>query len=134
MVIDTSAMAAIILGEADRDAFVDAITAAGTRKISAGSVLELVEIYARQLRVPDPVASALADLTTLNITVVGINTEQTLTAMAARVRYGKGRHPAALNYGDCFSYALAKALDEPLLFKDDDFTRTDIARAPIQAG
>jgi ribonuclease VapC len=128
MVIDTSAIAAIVLGEPDRDVFTDAITRASTRKISAASVVELVELYVRRLTVADPVGAALADLADLNITIVGINNEQTFTAMAARVRYGKGRHPAGLNFGDCFAYALAKAMDEPLLFKGDDFAHTDVVR------
>ena len=129
MVIDTSALAAIVLGEPDRDRFFDAITAATTRKVSAASVVELVELYVRRLSIPDPAAALMADLVKLNITIVGINNEQTYTAMDARVRYGKGRHPAGLNYGDCFSYALATVMGEPLLFKGDDFTETDIVPA-----
>lgn len=128
MVIDSSALIAITLDEPDRDTYFDAIVDASTRKMSAASVIEAVEIYVRVLQVPDPAAALLRDLTKLNITVVGINGEQTHLALDARVKYGKGRHRAALNFGDCFSYALARYLGEPLLFKGDDFAHTDVAR------
>ena len=63
------------------------------------------------------------------IIIEPVTEEQAFLARQCYSDYGKGRHPAALNYGDCFSYALAKAMDEPLLFKGDDFRKTDVVSA-----
>ena len=65
------------------------------------------------------------------IVVAGVDLEQGKVARDAFSRFGKGRHAAALNFGDCFSYALARVLGEPLLFKDEDFARTDVARVEM---
>lgn len=126
MVIDTSAVAAIFFAEPERQTFLDAITAAGSRLISAASVLEIgIILEARQ----GEAAGREFDLFVVraNLQIVPVDAEQADLARSAWRKYGKGRHPAALNFGDCFSYALAKFSGEPLLAKGRDFSLTDIA-------
>ena len=126
MVIDTSALAAIFFAEPERDAFLGAITAAGTRLISAATVLETgMVVESRQ----GESAGREFDLFVVraSLQIVPIDAEQADLARSAWRKYGKGRHPAALNFGDCFSYALAKSVGEPLLAKGTDFASTDIA-------
>lgn len=127
MIIDTSAMAAILLDEPERALFLKLIGDSAARKMSAASVVELVEIYHRKFRSPDPVETMLRDLAELDITVVAVTAQQAVAAADARVRFGKGAgHPAQLNYGDSFAYALSQVMALPLLFKGDDFSRTDV--------
>jgi ribonuclease VapC len=126
MVIDTSALAAIFFAEPERAKFLSAITEAGTRLISAGSILETgMVLEGRQ----GEAAGREFDLFVVraNLQIVSVDAEQAELARFAWRRYGKGRHPAALNFGDCFSYALAKFSGEPLLAKGTDFGLTDIA-------
>jgi ribonuclease VapC len=126
MVIDASALIAIFFAEAERQPFLNAITSAGSRLISAASVLETgVVIEARQ----GEAAGREFDLFVVraNLQIVSVDAEQADLARSAWRKYGKGRHPAALNFGDCFSYALAKVSGEPLLAKGTDFASTDIA-------
>jgi ribonuclease VapC len=126
MVIDTSALAAIFFAEPERQPFLNAITSAGSRLISAASVLETgIVIEARQ----GEAAGREFDLFVVraNLQIVPVDAEQADLARSACRKYGKGRHPAALNFGDCFSYALAKVSGEPLLAKGTDFASTDIA-------
>jgi len=129
MIVDTSAVAAIVLGEPEREPFYRAMADAPSRRISAASVVELIEVYARKLRLEDPRAQLLADLTRMGLSIVPVTAEQAHVAVEARLQYGKGRHRAALNFGDSFVYALAKVTDEPLLFKGDDFAHTDVRTA-----
>jgi len=124
MVIDTSALAAIFFHEPERDAFRNAIVAASSRLISAATVLEAgMVIEGRR----GGGAGREFDLFIVRaqIKIVPIDVELADLARAAWRKYGKGRHPAALNFGDCFSYALAKATGEPLLTKGTDFAKTD---------
>jgi ribonuclease VapC len=125
MVIDTSALAAIFFAEPERETFLAAITAAGTRLISAASVLETgMVLESRQ----GEAAGREFDLFVVraNLQIVPVDSEQVDLARSAWRKYGKGRHPAALNFGDCFSYALAKSVGEPVLAKGTHFIGTDI--------
>lgn len=124
MVIDTSAILAIALNEPDAAEIEMRIADDAIRLISAATVLEATMVL--ETRLGDAGAREF-DLWLLRIgaEIVPFDAEQ---ADAARRRYGKGHHPAALNYGDCFSYALAVTRSEPLLFKGGDFAKTDISR------
>ncbi len=128
MVVDTSVLAAIAFGEAEAALFDDRIRSAETRRISAASCVELATVLSRRLRVDaPPVVRRLLD--DYELQVVDVDGAQMGLAMEAVIRFGKGRHPARLNFGDCFSYALARSLDMPLLFKGEDFTHTDLTPA-----
>jgi ribonuclease VapC len=125
MVIDTSALAAIFFGEPERHRFLDAITSSESRLISAANVLETgIVVESRQ----GEAAGREFDLFVVraNLQIVAVDAEQADLARIAWRRYGKGRHPAGLNFGDCFAYALAKFSSEPLLAKGADFSLTDI--------
>jgi len=125
MVIDTSAILAIFLAEPERAQLLELITQAETRLISAVNVFETgIVLEARR----GEAAGREFDLflSRAKLDVVPVDAEQVETARVAWRKYGKGRHPAALNFGDCFAYALAKILGEPLLAKGADFVRTDI--------
>jgi ribonuclease VapC len=126
MVIDTSALVAIFLGEPERQSFLDNIIAAETRLVSAATVLEAgIVLEARR----GESAGREFDLFVVraNLQIIPVDAEQADLARSAWRKYGKGRHPAALNFEDCFSYALAKATGEPLLAKGTGFASTDIA-------
>jgi ribonuclease VapC len=128
VIVDTSALIAILFDEPEAPRLAATLTAAETRRISAATLVEasiVVEIQTRgrggnQL---DALLRAAA------IQVEPVTPQQALIARQAFVDFGKGRHRAALNFGDCFPYALAKVTGEPLLFKGSDFTRTDIPAA-----
>jgi ribonuclease VapC len=125
MIIDTSVLVAILLDEPDRDNFLRAIDAAAARRISAMSKLETgIVMVGRK----GPAAGREVDLliAKLAATVVPFDEHQADIARDAFARYGKGRHRAGLNFGDCASYALAIAEAEPLLFKGTDFGATDV--------
>ncbi len=125
MVIDTSALVAILAGEPERRAFIEKIEAADTRLLSAGSYVEAsIVIEARY----GPEGVRLLDLFLgrTGIEIAAVDVEQAREARLAFSRYGKGRHAAALNFGDCFAYALAITSGEGLLFKGSDFSRTDL--------
>jgi ribonuclease VapC len=125
MVIDTSALVAIFLGEPERKLFLDFILQAETRKISAATVLETgIVLEARR----GESAGREFDLFLVraNLEIVPVDAEQTEIARSAWRKYGKGRHTAALNFGDCFAYAVAKFAGEPILAKGTDFAATDI--------
>jgi ribonuclease VapC len=128
MVIDTSALAAILFREADALRFRAAIEDSAETFISAATVLEASILFTHRSGV-EGARWLDALLKTANIETVAFDGEQLLIARQAQLRFGKGRHPAALNYCDCFSYALAKSLGRPLLFKGIDFAQTDIATA-----
>jgi ribonuclease VapC len=131
MVIDTSALVAIFLAEPERKLLLDLVLQAETRMISAATVLETgIVLEARR----GESAGREFDLFLVraNLQVVAVDSEQTEIARSAWRRYGKGRHPAALNFGDCFVYALAKFAGEPLLVKGTDFAATDIEVCPLR--
>jgi ribonuclease VapC len=126
MVIDSSALIALLPGERETADLVAAIATASRRVVSAPTYLETaIVILARS----GPKAQEKLDrlLNDLEIEVVPFVRDQAALAITAYRQYGKGSgHVAALNFGDCFSYALAKLRDEPLLFKGNDFSRTDL--------
>lgn len=127
MIIDTSALIAIIRGEEDAVVYARAIEAADTRYLSAANYLESA-VVADGTR--DPVASRKFDdlIRIARIRLEPVTASQAELARAAYRDFGEGSgHRAALNFGDCFSYALASEYSEPLLFKGDDFTHTDLA-------
>ena len=129
MIIDTSALIAILRDEPDARRFADAIEAAGDRRISAATYVELGAVIDSAR---DPVASRRVDelLVAASVVVEPVTEEQARIAREAFRDFGKGSgHPAGLNFGDCFAYALARVTGEPLLFKGEDFPRTDVAPA-----
>jgi ribonuclease VapC len=128
MVVDTSALLAIMFGEYERDAFEDLILRSPAVVMSVVSIVETTIALANRHLNADP--SKLNELlTTLRIDFQPVDVDQGLTARKAFLLYGRGRHPARLNFGDCFSYALTKSRNDTLLFKGDDFAKTDIAPA-----
>jgi ribonuclease VapC len=128
MVIDTSALVAILQDEPERRCFNEAIEAAPRRRLSTATLVEAsIVIEARYGA--DGIRELDLLIATASMQPMPIDAEQALAAREAFRRYGKGRHPAKLNFGDCFSYALARVLDEPLLFKGTDFSKTDIIAA-----
>ena len=128
MVIDTSAVVAILFAEDDRLKYAEAIEGSATRLVSAVSRVELsFVIEGRKGEAGRERLERFFALTAAE--VVAVTPQQASIAIQAFRRFGKGRHPAALNIGDCFSYALASATGHKLLFKGDDFRRTDIVPA-----
>ena len=133
MIIDTSAILAILLGEADAPHYEEAIAAAWPRRMSAVALLEAAMVV--EGRGDAPAGQALdAVLEKASIELVPVTAEQAAAARRAWRRFGKGNHPAALNFGDCFAYALAEMTGEPLLFKGSDFARTDVSVAVPPVG
>lgn len=128
MVIDSSAVLAILQNEPERRAFNHAIAAAEKRLLSAASLVELFIVLEARFG-PDGQGDLDLFLSTAQIDIVALDRDQAELARTAFSRYGKGRHPAGLNLGDCFSYALAKWAGAPLLFKGDDFCHTDLQPA-----
>jgi ribonuclease VapC len=125
MVIDTSAILAILLGEPDAGDLSRTIAQDSKRLVSALSALEAaIVIHAR--KGPAGIRELDLFLHSARATVASVDADQILLARAAYEKYGKGHHPAALNLGDCCSYALARSSGEPLLFKGNDFSKTDI--------
>jgi ribonuclease VapC len=129
VVIDTSAITAVVFGEPDAEMFLSAMLAnAGELQMSAGTAVEVgIVVEARQGAEATKDLAILVDR--LGIETVPVDQVQVEAAVAAWRRFGKGRHPAGLNLGDCFSYSLAKLTAAPLLFKGRDFGQTDIASA-----
>jgi len=125
MVIDTSAILAILQNEPERRKFNEAIESAETRSLSTASFVECSMILESRFG-PDAVRDLDLFLAKAQITLVSVDADQADLARRAFREYGKGRHPAGLNFGDCFSYALARALDGSLLFKGNDFNKTNI--------
>ena len=128
MVIDTSALFAIEMVEPEAAIFDERIRTARTRLMSVGNALELVTALTSR-RGSDQRATVDDLITDYEIALIPVDLEQMRIACDAMVRFGKSRHPARLNYGDCFAYALSRARGEPLLFKGDDFGRTDVVAA-----
>jgi ribonuclease VapC len=125
MVIDTSAVLAILLGEPEQRRFNEKIEADPVRLMSAASYLETAIIIDDRFGY-DGGRDLKLFLTEAEIGIEPVTLDQAEVAREAYRRFGKGNHPAALNFGDCFAYALARLSGEPLLFKGNDFTQTDI--------
>jgi ribonuclease VapC len=129
MVIDSSALLAILLDEPEAADFLHAVKRATARRISAASFLETGMVLRRgnSGQMQKPFEELIASL---RISIVSVTEQQARAALDAFGIYGKGQgHPAGLNFGDCFSYALAKVANEPLLYKGRDFSETDIPSA-----
>ena len=128
MILDTSALLAVLFDEPDADYFERAIASATTCRMSAANHLEAAMVV--ESRMGDEGGRQLDNFAaTAEIELVPVTPEQAQAARLAWRRYGKGNHPAALNFGDCFAYALAETAREPLLFKGEDFALTDIEAA-----
>ncbi|MGP8245252.1 MAG: type II toxin-antitoxin system VapC family toxin [Bryobacteraceae bacterium] len=132
MVIDTSAILAILQREPERRSFLEAIEAADSTRMSVASFVESSIVIESRYG-----AEGLRDLdrfiSRASIELVPADAEQGQLACSAFSRFGKGRHRAGLNYGDCFSYAAAISLGQPLLSKGDDFTHTDVPILEIRS-
>lgn len=133
MILDTSALVAILQDEPERRRFNEAIEFAAVVRIAAPTYVEAsvvieARLGAEGLRRLDRFLEIAA------VEVEGFDTAQAKVARDGYSRFGKGRHPAGLNLGDCFSYALARVMGEPLLFKGQDFSQTDVAAAVDSSG
>ncbi len=129
MVIDSSAIAAILFGEPEAPSFLRALASAEPKLMSAVGHLESAIVA--ESRKGEIGAKAFANLVAqAGIEVVAFDASQTEVALDAWRRYGRGRHPAALNLGDCAAYALASVANQALLFKGEDFSKTDVAEWP----
>ena len=127
MVFDTSALLALLLDEPEAEAFRTAVEDDTTRLVSAATLLETALVI--EARKGEPGGRELDLLVhKAEVEVVPVEAEHVSEARRAFRRFGKGRHAAGLNFGDLFAYALARTSGEPLLFKGDDFTKTDIGR------
>lgn len=128
MIVDTSALVAILFCEEDSEKYARAIAEAESRRMSAASFVETAIVIDAQTRTE---GSSQFDtfIRRAGITIEPVTQEQAYLARQAYLDFGRGRHPAGLNFGDCFAYALAKATGEPLLFKGEDFAKTDVEAA-----
>jgi ribonuclease VapC len=125
MVLDTSAVIAVLQSEPDTDRLIAAIERAEVLTMSAASVLEAsIVLFARYGDFGDRELDLF--LHRLQVRVVSVTGEHVEMARSGYRRFGKGRHAAGLNFGDCFAYALAISLGEPLLFTGDEFSKTDV--------
>jgi ribonuclease VapC len=128
MVIDSSAIIAILQNEPGAENLIDALLDAAVRRLSAANLLAAaIVMQARYGDAGEREVDVL--LQRLGIDVVPVTPQHAEIARSAYRRYGKGRHPAGLNFGDCFAYALSKAMGESLLFVGEDFGQTDVQRA-----
>lgn len=128
MIVDSSALLAVILNEEDEPRYSAALIDAPVLRMSAANWVEaaiVVDAY------KNPAAAVRFDdlFDVLRLRVESVTVEDAFRARAAYSDYGRGHHPGRLNYGDCFAYALAKRCSEPLLFKGNDFAQTDIEPA-----
>ncbi|MGI9001624.1 MAG: type II toxin-antitoxin system VapC family toxin [Pseudonocardia sp.] len=129
MIVDTSALIAILRDEPDAETYAAALATAATVRISAASYLETAIVIDSSR---DPIASRHVDdlITAASATVEPVTSEHAQIARAAYRDFGRGSgHPARLNFGDCFAYALARHTGEPLLYKGNQFTHTDTTPA-----
>ena len=128
MIVDTSAVVAILFAEPDAERYALAIAGSGHCSMSAANYIETAIVVDVQTR-----AGGGRELDTFlrraGIEIAPVTEEQAHLARQAYSDFGKGRHRAGLNYGDCFAYALSKASGEPLLYKGEDFGRTDVTSA-----
>ncbi|MDN5570088.1 MAG: type II toxin-antitoxin system VapC family toxin [Propionibacteriaceae bacterium] len=128
MIVDTSALVAVLTGEPDAEAHLAAMASADELAVSAATLVEAgVVLVVKQGREAfEDLQSLLAEL---EVAVIGFDEEQALLAIRAWERFGRGRHPAALTLGDLFAYAAAQRDGQELLFKGNDFAQTDVAAA-----
>ncbi len=125
MVIDTSVLVAIALQESGWERFESVLQFEAQLRMSYASYVEMSIVMLRRF---DERGLTIAEriLNSAGVERVNVDAAQAMLAQQAFLRFGKGRHPAGLNFGDCFSYALAMRLGEPLLFKGNDFSQTDV--------
>lgn len=128
MVLDSSALVAVVLGEPDSSRLLAIMRAAATLALGAPTLAEALLVLARRVG-GDPRPFLAGILTELDVEVIPFTDEHARIAVDAYMRFGKGRHPAGLNFGDCLTYAVAALAGEPLLYKGLDFARTDLAGA-----
>ena len=128
MIIDTSALVSILDQEPEAERLAHAIATASERMLSAANLVE-TGIVMQVRRGDEAVRDLDLLLAKLKIEIIAVSAKQANLARKAFQRFGRGRHPARLNFGDCFAYALAKDSGAPLLFKGEDFPKTDIAVA-----
>lgn len=128
MIVDSSALLAVIFNEPEEPRFIAAMVDAGALRMSAANWLEAAMVVDSR---KSPRAKARFEdlIEELNVTLVPVSVEAAYRCRVAHADYGRGNHPAKLNYGDCFAYALAKETRESLLFKGNDFAQTDIEPA-----
>ncbi|MDX2178726.1 MAG: type II toxin-antitoxin system VapC family toxin [Bryobacteraceae bacterium] len=128
MIVDSSALLAVVFNEPESDRFSKLVVASRNARISAASYLEAATVVDRR---GTDVNRAMFDTVVeqAGLAIEPFTAEQAKLARQAYRVFGKGRHPAALNFGDCFSYALAKVYREPILFKGNDFSKTDLLPA-----
>jgi ribonuclease VapC len=131
MVLDTSALVAVLTNEIDASKFKNAIDRDTTRLMSAASVLETAIVLGRRF---GETGTRELDLIIqrIPIEIIPVDLDQLEWARFAFQTFGRGRHPAKLNFGDCFSYALSRFTGEPLLYKGTDFSQTDLASALVE--
>ena len=130
MIVDTSALVAILYDEPEAEEFARYILEADVSRLSVVNRLELAMVLERQAK-PDAARQAEAFLRAAAVLEEPVTLQQGALARQAFYDFGRGRHRARLNFGDCFAYALAKAMNEPLLFKGHDFIRTDVQVARV---
>lgn len=130
MVLDASALLALLFNEPEADDIEIAIDADPVRLLSAASYVETAIVVEARLGESGGREFDLL-LHKANIDVVAVTTEQAEVARSAWRRFGRTRHEAALNFGDCFAYALSATSGEPLLFKGEDFAKTDVGRVVL---
>jgi ribonuclease VapC len=131
MVLDTSALLAILFGEPERDHLIALLSDAEDALISAATLVEASIVM--KARTGDAGVGDLDELlAAIGARCVAVDELQARVAREAFARYGKGHAPAGLNFGDCFAYALAGATDRPLLYKGEDFAKTDVRSVPAR--
>ena len=128
MIVDSSAILAILFSEDDAESYAQAITDADACRISAANFVEVAIVVEAQTKATGS-RQFDAFFRRAGIIIEPVTEEQAHIARQAYTDFGKGRHKAGLNFGDCFAYALAKTTGETLLFKGEDFKKTDIASA-----
>ncbi|MFN8202181.1 MAG: type II toxin-antitoxin system VapC family toxin [Solirubrobacteraceae bacterium] len=131
MIVDASALVAIVLAEPTHDRLLAAFDEAPSVGIGAPTVVETRLVLARRIERAASAALALL-MESCGAVVVPFEAHHADAAMEAHWRFGKGRHPAALNFGDCMTYAVAKLAREPLLCVGDDFAQTDLELVPLR--
>ena len=128
MILDSSSLVAILAEEPEAELYIQAISRAPRCRISAGNFIELSIVIESQFDI-EVVQQCDALFRRIGIVIEPVTVEQAHLARQAFHDFGRGRHPQGLNFGDCFAYALAKVTGEPLLFKGNDFKKTDIVPA-----
>lgn len=128
MILDTSPLVAILTNEPESERYIQAISHAPHCRISAGTFLELSIVIQSQFGA-EVLQQCDALFRRVGIVIEPVTVDQAHVARQAFYDFGKGRHAAGLNFGDCFAYALAKVTGEPLLFKGEDFAKTDVVSA-----